>query len=101
MKPTPEKTLGDVIQDALKRAAAAQEKEPACTCMHCSGNIVSTTTHKTKNMEISMAQGTGADGEDEMELTLTVFPADDTTVIRIVGDEAVAEFEEIMRDFFV
>lgn len=94
-----DKALGDVIQEALKRAADEQSTEK-CGCMHCAGGPVSVQTIKSKRMAISLAQGESTTGEEELELTFSFPPADDDSVIRVVGDEEVAEFREIMRDFF-
>jgi hypothetical protein len=94
-----DKTLGDVIQGALKRAAGEQSTEE-CGCMHCADGLVNVQTIKSKRMTVSLAQGEGTNGEEELELTFSFPPADDDSVIRVVGDEEVAEFYEIMRGFF-
>ena len=94
-------TLGEVIQEALKRAAETQGTEGTdkCGCMHCSGNAVKTTMLKTDNITISLTVGVNTDGEDEMELGMSL-PEQDTVLLKVSGDDATDEFRSAMQELF-
>lgn len=102
-----EKTLGDMIQEALKRAAADKPEaagqedqgEQECGCMSCSGNTVRTRTITLKNLTISLAQGTAADGQDE--LYFAVIDSDGAEHgLTVKTDAAVEEFLVAMQEMF-
>lgn len=95
-------TLGEVIQEALKRATEAKDAAAGaevCGCMHCSGNAVKTTMLKTDNITISLTVGVNTDGEDEMELGMSL-PEQDTVLLKVSGDDATDEFRSAMQELF-
>ena len=106
-KPSPEKTLGDFIQEALKRATAEREKDATepCDCMACSGNPVRARIFAGNTMHIQMREGTKRDGTPEMEIQMTMGMQDEeegteTQRLLLGRENEVAEFKQAMKELF-
>lgn len=101
---TPDKTLGDVIREALERATAAREgpgnDEEKCTCMGCSGNPVVVKQFTGRTVTVMSREGTTTEGESEIEVVLAR-PDYDTIRFAVRGDEEVAELKDALQEVFL